>query len=118
MTTLTQKCFEAQFRVHPTRAHPNFETINFGILIIWLFDQDMAAAATRAKAIAIELPYRISDGKVFSVNDDERILTYQVDGISKAALVGFHTELRWYGPEVNEQETLKDWPLLLPPLED
>jgi len=110
------QCFEAQFRVHPTKLHPSFKTINFGILTIWLFDLDKESATTRAKAIAVQYPYHVGDGKVIPLDDGGKLLPYQEDGVAKAGMLGINVELQWYDHTVNEQENLKDWPYLVPPI--
>jgi hypothetical protein len=58
------KLWTAIFPVRPTPEHPGYWDIQYGYLVIWLFDIDAHNASHRACLILKDLPYDTANGKM------------------------------------------------------
>jgi hypothetical protein len=109
--------FEVQIRVRPTREHPDFFEIAFGVLLVWVFDTaDEKSAIAKVRGILEFLPYEQGDCRCIKITDEimKQCDPEIVKGIAHARKVGFSSGMASWPVGTNEKETLHDWPLLVP----
>jgi len=111
------KLFEAGFRVRPNELHPDCSTIKFGILTLWRLDSDRDSAVKIACAVAVSLPYYVGSMIVGEVGETAALKDYQINTVPLARTIGMCLALQHWGHLCNEDETLKNWPYIIPPLE-